>query len=113
VKRRQRLFKDQPESPLERGIFWTEYVIRHGYDTGLRSPTRDMSWFEMYAVNVWLVVGAILTSTAAILVLVLSCLYRRISRSFRSNAGEVKTTNDRRGEVMRLGVRREMKAKVA
>ncbi|CAG0924292.1 unnamed protein product, partial [Notodromas monacha] len=43
VKRRSRLFRDQPMTPLERGVFWTEYVLRNGYDTGLRSPTRNLS----------------------------------------------------------------------
>jgi hypothetical protein len=67
VKRRSALLRDQPQTPLERGVFWVEYVIRNGADSGLRSPTRDMYWFEVYAVHVWAVVFVLLTTVIMIL----------------------------------------------
>lgn len=41
-----KIFRDQPQSPLERAVFWVEYVLRNGYNTTvLRSPGQDMTVF--------------------------------------------------------------------
>ncbi|KAH9634399.1 hypothetical protein HF086_000225 [Spodoptera exigua] len=37
---------DQPQPPLERAIWWTEYVLRHGGARHLRGPAANMSWAE-------------------------------------------------------------------
>jgi hypothetical protein len=46
--------RDEPMKPLERAIFWTEYVIRHSGAGHLRAERASMSWFvylnlDMYA----------------------------------------------------------------
>nr|CAD7261547.1 unnamed protein product [Timema shepardi] len=43
-----RLFRDQPETPLERAVYWTEYVIRHKGATHLRSASLTLSWYQYY-----------------------------------------------------------------
>ena len=96
VQRRQKVFRDQPETPLERGIFWTEYVLRHGYDTGLRSPTRDMSWFEMYAVNVWLFVVIFFISGILIAIISVRFCIRKLFGS--SPLAESKSKLEKRGK---------------
>ncbi|XP_072946302.1 UDP-glucosyltransferase 2-like [Epargyreus clarus] len=45
------VFRDQPQAPLERVIWWTEYVLRHGGAKHLRAPAANMSWAEYYQVN--------------------------------------------------------------
>ncbi|XP_068623988.1 UDP-glycosyltransferase UGT5-like [Battus philenor] len=37
---------DQPQSPLDRAVWWTEYVLRHGGASHLRSPSASISWAE-------------------------------------------------------------------
>ncbi|XP_042894391.1 UDP-glycosyltransferase UGT5-like isoform X2 [Penaeus japonicus] len=46
--------KDQPQSPLERAVFWTEYVIRHQGAPRLRSLATDLSWVEYLMLDVLL-----------------------------------------------------------
>ncbi|XP_018319917.1 2-hydroxyacylsphingosine 1-beta-galactosyltransferase [Agrilus planipennis] len=62
VKRRQMLLRDQKETPLERSIFWTEYVLRHRGAKHLQSPARNLSVIEYYMIDVicLLVLSAIL-----------------------------------------------------
>nr|CAI5842761.1 unnamed protein product [Callosobruchus analis] len=52
VEKRQRLLLDQPETPLERAIFWTEYVLRHKGAMALQSPSRHFGILQYYLVDV-------------------------------------------------------------
>lgn len=45
VKEASRRFRDQINSPLERAIFWIEYVLRHGDAHHLNVASRDMPFY--------------------------------------------------------------------
>ncbi|XP_063541982.1 UDP-glucosyltransferase 2-like isoform X1 [Cydia strobilella] len=49
------LMNDQPMSSLERAIWWTEHVLRHG-TKHLRAPAANMHWFEYYDVQLLVIV---------------------------------------------------------
>ncbi|XP_042858862.1 UDP-glycosyltransferase UGT5-like [Penaeus japonicus] len=44
--------RDQPVSPKDRAVFWTEYVIRHQGARKLRCPAADLSWVEFLMLDV-------------------------------------------------------------
>lgn len=46
--------KDQPQSPTERAVFWTEYVIRHNGAPQLKSPAVELSWINYLMLDVLL-----------------------------------------------------------
>ncbi|XP_041030917.1 UDP-glucuronosyltransferase 2A2-like isoform X2 [Carcharodon carcharias] len=46
------LHRDQPETPLERAIFWIEYVARHKGAAHLRSEFYQLPWYAYYCVDV-------------------------------------------------------------
>lgn len=52
VKKRQRLLMDQLETPLDRAIFYTEYVMRHNGAKHLQSPSRHMGVIQYYLIDV-------------------------------------------------------------
>lgn len=52
VKKRQLYLRDQKESPLERAIYWTEYVLRHKGAYHMQSPAKDLSFFQYYMFDV-------------------------------------------------------------
>lgn len=52
VLKRQILLRDQKESPLERAVYWTEYVIRHKGAYHLQSPAKDLSFIQYYMLDV-------------------------------------------------------------
>ncbi|XP_063593604.1 UDP-glycosyltransferase UGT5-like [Penaeus indicus] len=51
----QSSLRDQPQSPKDRAVFWTEYVIRHKGAPRLRSPAAQLSWVEFLMLDVLLV----------------------------------------------------------
>ncbi|XP_076042878.1 UDP-glucosyltransferase 2-like isoform X2 [Oratosquilla oratoria] len=50
------LLRDQKETPIDRAVWWTEYVIRHRGAPALRSPGADLSWIEYLCLDVLVVV---------------------------------------------------------
>ncbi|CAL4194021.1 unnamed protein product, partial [Meganyctiphanes norvegica] len=48
--------KDQPQTPTERAVFWTEYVIRHNGAPQLKSPAVDLSWVNFLMLDVLIVI---------------------------------------------------------
>ncbi|CAH0578322.1 unnamed protein product [Chrysodeixis includens] len=77
MERVRSLMKDQPQTPLERGVWWTEHVLKHG-GQHLRAPTFNITWSEYLMADVVLTLLSILIAFLT-LVLFLSCkLWRAI-----------------------------------
>lgn len=57
-----RVFRDQPQTPLERALFWVEFVLRHDGAYFLKSASRDLSLFkyQSYDVVLFLVVASLI-----------------------------------------------------
>lgn len=72
--------RDQIQTPLERAVWWTEYVIRNHGAQHLRAPTANMSWVEYYEIK--LVLFLIITSILILMILTLITL--RILRMLTS-----------------------------
>ncbi|XP_036390519.1 UDP-glucuronosyltransferase 2B31-like [Megalops cyprinoides] len=47
-----RLHQDQPMNPLDRAIFWIEYVMRHKGAAHLRTESYKMPWYSYHSVDV-------------------------------------------------------------
>lgn len=62
------LMKDQPQSPMERAVYWTEYVIRHKGAPHLRSAARNLSWWQYHSIDVLTFLGAIVFTVIAVIV---------------------------------------------
>ncbi|CAH1963597.1 unnamed protein product [Acanthoscelides obtectus] len=90
VKRRQRLLMDQSETPLERAVFWTEYVLRHKGAMALQSPSRHLGVLQYYLVDVI----ALLMLSALMFYSVMKLLLRLVTQhavnSYSSDACERK-----------------------
>ncbi|XP_069686167.1 UDP-glycosyltransferase UGT5-like [Periplaneta americana] len=44
--------RDQPNNPLDRAVWWVEYVIRHRGARHLRSGALDLTWFQYFLLDV-------------------------------------------------------------
>ncbi|CAH2098378.1 unnamed protein product [Euphydryas editha] len=42
------VMNDQPQTPIERAVWWTEYVLRHDGRTNLRASGAGISWTKYY-----------------------------------------------------------------
>ena len=82
------LMRDQMESPLERAVYWIEYVIRHKGAPHLRTASRDLSFFQRSLFDVFMFVVA---SSVLFFVLVL-----RFFRHFIHSNGAVKISGHKK-----------------
>ncbi|KAK7079985.1 hypothetical protein SK128_025299 [Halocaridina rubra] len=51
VNKASKLMRDEPLTAKEKAVFWTEYVIKHGGATHLRSPAADLTWAEYFLLD--------------------------------------------------------------
>lgn len=55
MRKRSKLLRDQPEHPLVRAIYWTEYVLKHEGAYHLQSPAKEYGVVQYYLIDVVLV----------------------------------------------------------
>ncbi|XP_013184515.1 UDP-glucosyltransferase 2 [Amyelois transitella] len=52
MERVRTIWYDQPQKPIERALWWTEYVLRHGGGRHLRAATANVTWREYWMIDV-------------------------------------------------------------
>nr|WEU75335.1 uridine diphosphate-glycosyltransferases 33AP3 [Glyphodes pyloalis] len=72
VEKLRLIMNDQPQSPLERAVWWTEYVIRHKGVKHLRPPAASMSVVEYYQLEL---ITYIILSLFGVVTVILCSLY--------------------------------------
>ncbi|XP_047539280.1 UDP-glucosyltransferase 2-like [Vanessa atalanta] len=68
---------DQPQSPLERAVWWTEHVLRHSDLEYRRTPAANIHWTEYYELGIVLL---LLSSLIVLLPVTVLAIYFIISR---------------------------------
>jgi len=72
AQRLSHIIQDQPLTPLEQAVYWTEYVIRHKGAPHLRSAVLDLTWYQYLLLDVIAVLA--LASVSILLILLLVCI---------------------------------------
>ncbi|CAD0205775.1 unnamed protein product [Chrysodeixis includens] len=75
IQKLQSKMQDNPQTPLERAIWWTEYVLRHGGAKHLRSPAANISWAEYLELELVLTLLAGLFIIIAIIICTIYKVY--------------------------------------
>ncbi|XP_047422672.1 UDP-glucuronosyltransferase 2B20-like isoform X4 [Sciurus carolinensis] len=68
--RLSRIHHDQPVKPLDRAVFWIEFVMRHKGAKHLRIAAHDLSWFQYYSLDV---VGFLLACVVTVIFIITKC----------------------------------------
>uniref|UniRef100_A0A5F5Q1W4 UDP-glucuronosyltransferase n=1 Tax=Equus caballus TaxID=9796 RepID=A0A5F5Q1W4_HORSE len=68
--RLSRIHHDQPMKPLDRAVFWIEFVMRHKGAKHLRPASYDLTWYQYRSLDV---IGFLLACVATIMFLVTKC----------------------------------------
>ncbi|CAD0205783.1 unnamed protein product [Chrysodeixis includens] len=76
IVRLNKLMRDQPQTPLERTIWWLEHLLRHGSAKHLRSPAANISWAEYLELELVLTLLAGLLTAISLVVLGIYWLYK-------------------------------------
>ncbi|CAH1641751.1 unnamed protein product [Spodoptera littoralis] len=82
IKKLRELMTDEPMSPLERVVWWTEHVLRHGGASHLRGPAANMSWAEYLELDLVLTLLLALIITTATIVLLAKYIYDKVLRKY-------------------------------
>uniref|UniRef100_A0A8D1NSZ3 UDP-glucuronosyltransferase n=1 Tax=Sus scrofa TaxID=9823 RepID=A0A8D1NSZ3_PIG len=61
---------DQPVKPLDRAVFWIEFVMRHKGAKHLRPAAHDLTWYQYHSLDV---IGFLLACVASSIFLVTKC----------------------------------------
>lgn len=84
AQRRSRLFRDQPEKPIDRAIFWIEWVMRHSDEYSvIQLPIADLGVIVSHSYDV---IGFLLT-VFLLIVATISWLVKKMfsNRKFSEN----------------------------
>ena len=93
MKERSKLFHDQPQSALERAVFWTEFAIRHNGTEHLQLSSRNLASYQRALIDVYLILtlAAICPLLVAVWFLRKCCCRRR--NTGRTSDNPIKKTN--------------------
>lgn len=94
VKKRQILLRDQKETPLERAIYWTEYVIRHKGAYHLQSPAKDLNFIQYYLIDVVLFVALAVFTIFAIFSYLLRSAFTKLANYVQNRHVLLHKSND-------------------
>jgi glucuronosyltransferase len=78
AQRLSRIYRDQPLTPLEQAVFWTEYVIRHKGAPHMRSAALDLTWYQYFLLDVIAVLMLAVGSFLLLAYLMLRALLRKL-----------------------------------
>ncbi|KAH9634406.1 hypothetical protein HF086_000232 [Spodoptera exigua] len=70
---------DQPQPPLERAIWWTEHVLRHGGARHLRGPAANMSWTEYLELELVFTVLAVVLAITLVLFYLMYSIWKYLT----------------------------------
>nr|XP_012616443.2 UDP-glucuronosyltransferase 2B4-like isoform X3 [Microcebus murinus]XP_020139853.1 UDP-glucuronosyltransferase 2B4-like isoform X2 [Microcebus murinus] len=65
-----RIQRDQPVKPLDRAVFWIEFVMRHKGAKHLRVAAHDLTWFQYHSLDV---LGFLLACAATAIFVIMKC----------------------------------------
>ncbi|XP_069450349.1 UDP-glucuronosyltransferase 2B31-like isoform X2 [Ovis canadensis] len=66
--------RDQPIKPLDRAVFWIEFVMRHKGAKYLRPAAHNLTWFQYHSLDV---IGFLLACVAAAVFVITRCFLFR------------------------------------
>ncbi|XP_008062241.1 UDP-glucuronosyltransferase 2B4-like isoform X2 [Carlito syrichta] len=65
-----RIHQDQPIKPLDRALFWIEFVMRHRGAKHLRAAAHDLTWFQYHSLDV---IGFLLACVVTVIFIITKC----------------------------------------
>ncbi|CAG7833891.1 unnamed protein product [Allacma fusca] len=84
------VIRDQMETPLERALFWTEYVMRHGGAVHLRSAARKLNTIQYHSIDVYAFIATVLIAVVTVLVILLKFIFKKIASKLGRKTGDQK-----------------------
>ena len=74
------ILKDRPMSPVEVGVYWTEFVLRHEHTRSLK-PLQHLPWYKRRNLDILFLLFAISTATIFLSVLIAVAILKRVLKA--------------------------------
>jgi len=94
VQRLSRIYRDQPLTPLQQAVYWTEYVIRHKGAPHLRSAALDLAWYQYFLLDVIAVLALVAVCVLVAVYFISRAFIRRLFDTMRLLRTSVVKKND-------------------
>ncbi|KAK7574486.1 hypothetical protein V9T40_011677 [Parthenolecanium corni] len=59
IVKRSQLFRERLNNPMETALYWIDHVLKHKDTSHLKSASTQLSWYELYSVDVLIIVAVI------------------------------------------------------
>lgn len=78
---RSQRFKDQKEKPLERAIWWVEWILRNPQPNHIQSPVKHLGFIRANCLDIYSAAGLVLFTTIFMLCKIITiCKRQRLSK---------------------------------
>ena len=80
--------RNQPIKPLDRAVFWIEFVMRHKGAKHLRPASHNLTWFQYHSLDV---IGVLLACVATVVFVTTKCFlfcYRKFAKTGKKQKRE-------------------------
>ena len=89
VERASRIFRDRPETPRERAVYWIEHVIKFG-GGHLRSYANEMPLYQYWMLDIMLFVSCVIIMTFFATIACVWCMLSSVKKTMRKYAEKAK-----------------------
>ncbi|XP_050537199.1 UDP-glycosyltransferase UGT4-like [Daktulosphaira vitifoliae] len=74
--RQSLLYRDRDMKPIDRAVYWVEYVLRHKGAKHLISQSTRLNIFQYFLIDVFIVFGFFITIVIFLVLKILNCLFK-------------------------------------
>merc|ERR1712179_17722 len=89
IKERSRILVDQETSPLDRAVYWSEYVLRHKGARHLRSEAASMPMHQYLLLDVMLVITLVIITIMIILYFIVKKIVHIAMSAFKKTVSSM------------------------
>uniref|UniRef100_A0A3P9LW19 UDP-glucuronosyltransferase n=1 Tax=Oryzias latipes TaxID=8090 RepID=A0A3P9LW19_ORYLA len=79
-----RIYRDQPIKPMDKAVFWIEFVMRHKGAGHLRTESYQLPWYSYQCLDVMAVFGAVGLFIFTFIWISCRCMFRCLTRMKKS-----------------------------
>lgn len=80
------MFHDQPIKPLDKAVYWIEYVIRHNGAHHLKTAGNKLNWIQFLLLDVLFVLIIVLLAFLTLLLYTIKKIFKLCVRSKKSSS---------------------------
>ncbi|CAL8143995.1 unnamed protein product [Orchesella dallaii] len=100
MKRVAKQFQDRPHTPLQTGLWWTNFILRQEDTDYIRPPSVNQSWWVKRQIDVWIFLIVFLISVNSLTIYIFVKLVKRCCFRGSSDAKKVSSgTKSKKGKA--------------